>query len=454
MLATLQHDCLVGQQQQQVCAGPDDASPWWPWRSLFSVSSWAAVAAHPGDLGLLAAVLLPWLLAMLLVVKFVAQTNGWRPMPPAVARLLGDAGSAGAAALFLAVARLLPMACSMLVVLTGWVGLLQRHPAAQALQLLHPATAVLTGVITLLSQVGACVRVRVHALAVFAKSSFHAQLCSGTAVVRVVSHFNLLALLQASALHTLAVSVLHTALAGLLLVTTVPGPSLPGYLTPAQAFGALLLLDVCIPAAVAWWWQRLQQAQAAAAKQPAGVSTAAPAAKVAAATAASEDSAATPFAASNSRSMQHAAEPASPAPALSNPAQGSFGQQPDPAEQSSTAAAHDPHLLQPCTPPGLSRDSSPSPNRQQSTSPPPSPAAAGSSVTGEDQPPPLSFEDALAACARGVAARRAAGGSAPTMLYQSKLHHHVVSIKVRPCSCLSQTLVHCCCQGDVVEAAC
>jgi hypothetical protein len=44
--------------------------------------------------------------------------------------------------------------------------------------------------------------------------------------------------------------------------------------------------------------------------------------------------------------------------------------------------------------------------------------------------PQLSFEDALAACARGVAARQAAGSATGTMLYQSQLHHHVVSIKV------------------------
>jgi hypothetical protein len=51
--------------------------------------------------------------------------------------------------------------------------------------------------------------------------------------------------------------------------------------------------------------------------------------------------------------------------------------------------------------------------------------------TPQECTPQLSFEDALAACARGVAARQAAGSATGTMLYQSQLHHHVVSIKVR-----------------------
>lgn len=281
------------------------------------------------------------------------------------------------------------------------------------------------------------------------QGGFHAQLCSGTAALHVVSHslccFTFIqpaCLLQASALHTLAVSMLHTALAGLLLLATDPGPSPPFYLTPAQAFAALLLFDVCIPAAVAWWW-RLQPAQAAAARQ-AGTCTAAPPVQVEAAAAAS-DSAGTPFARPRSRGVQRAAEPASPGAALLvAPAPESSG--PGPAKHSSTTAAPDPHLLQPCTPPGLSRDSSPSPNRQQSTSPPPSPAAAHPAW---DDRAPLSFEDALAACARGVAARRAAGSTAPTMLYQSKLHHHVVGIKVRTPAAVRPNLLQRCCRGCV-----
>lgn len=160
VLDVLEHDCLVGQQQQQQ-QGCNATPSWWQWRSFVSVSSWAAVAAHPGNFGLVAAVLLPSLLAVLLVVGMVAQTKSdRRSMPLAVVlRLAGDAGSACAATLFLAVARLLPMARSMLVLLTRWVGLRQQYPAGQALQLLQPATAVLSGIMTLLSQVRGCVRV-------------------------------------------------------------------------------------------------------------------------------------------------------------------------------------------------------------------------------------------------------------------------------------------------------
>lgn len=188
-----------------MCTGCD-ATPWWKWRSFVSVSSWAAVAAHPGDFGLVAAVLLPSLLAVLLVVGMVVQNKSDRQsMPLAVLRLAGDAGSAGAAALFLAVARLLPMACSMLVVLTHWVGLRQQYPASQALQLLHPATAVLLGSMTLISQVRGCVRCAAtepcaHALVACVKAvSMHSSavvlpLFMLSHIHYVVSHsFNLLA---------------------------------------------------------------------------------------------------------------------------------------------------------------------------------------------------------------------------------------------------------------------
>jgi hypothetical protein len=107
-------------------------------------------------------------------------------------------------------------------------------------------------------------------------------------------------------------------------------------------------------------------------------------------------------------------------------------------------------MLQPSTP--LPQDSSTSPSRRHYTPSPASDAeaaAADSSARearlqqgsrshpeeqGAPQPAPtplLSFEEALAACARGYAARQAAGSAAGTALYHSKLHHHVVSIKVR-----------------------
>lgn len=119
--------------------------------------AWATFVAHPADFGLAAAMLLPHLLLMLAAVlqllRWSSQGAAAQQVNRPVVRLLGATGPAGAA-MFLAVAKLLPMACSVLVLFTGWCGLRQQHPASQALQLMHPLTAILSGVMTLLSQVG------------------------------------------------------------------------------------------------------------------------------------------------------------------------------------------------------------------------------------------------------------------------------------------------------------
>jgi hypothetical protein len=101
-------------------------------------------------------VLLPQLLLALLAVSHLLRWTvqgaaGQQVISPGL-RWLAATGPAGATAL-LAVAKLLPLACSMLVLFAGWCGLRQQHPASQALQLLHPLSAVLAGAMTLLSQV-------------------------------------------------------------------------------------------------------------------------------------------------------------------------------------------------------------------------------------------------------------------------------------------------------------
>lgn len=142
--------------------------------------SLAAVAAHPGDLGFAVAVFLPQLLLLLLVAKVVVrlyankaaassnvnvadaaaggeESNSNERTTAAAASSswavhhLCDFGPAGAAT-FLAVAKLLPLVCSLLTAVTGWLGLRQQHPTAQALQLLHPFTPVVAALMTLLSQ--------------------------------------------------------------------------------------------------------------------------------------------------------------------------------------------------------------------------------------------------------------------------------------------------------------
>jgi hypothetical protein len=55
----------------------------------------------------------------------------------------------------LAIAQLLPLVCSMLGMVMAWVGLQRQFPIAQALQLLHPLTPVLFGIMTVTSQVRA-----------------------------------------------------------------------------------------------------------------------------------------------------------------------------------------------------------------------------------------------------------------------------------------------------------
>lgn len=252
-----------------------------------------------------------------------------------------------------------------------------------------------------------------------------------------------LSILQADALQSLAVSIVHAVLAGILLASSRV-PQLPGYLAPVQAWVALVLLNVALPAVAAWW----RQSAAAGPAAPPGSATST-------ATAPAEAPA----------SLDHAASPASPA-ALSEPVQAvqdcptqtpskplHVGQ-----DHLSAAAAYDPHMLQPSTP--LPQDSSTSPSRRHYTPSPASDAEAAAAASsaceahlqqgshshpeeqGAPQPattPLLSFEEALAACARGYAARQAAGSAAGTALYHSKLHHHVVSIKVRTGS-TSQTL--------------
>lgn len=161
--------CLVGAQKQLY------AKPWWPLASI----TWTAITAHKSDFGLAAAVSLPQLLLLLLAAGVVL---GWSARKAAEQSPSKDAATAGSvpgtqpaasgsaagsssvmhflrdpdtqgAAVF-AVAKLLPMACSVLVVLVGWFGLRQPHPTSPALQLLHPLTAVLAGAVTMLCQVG------------------------------------------------------------------------------------------------------------------------------------------------------------------------------------------------------------------------------------------------------------------------------------------------------------
>jgi hypothetical protein len=163
--------CVASLQQQQL-----HQRGW-----MLGSVSWATVAAYPGDLGLAAAVFMPQLLLLLLVAKLLASWYARTLDPsghanaddhdasgrvvgdsstghaaadasrPWAVRLLCGSGPTGAAA-FLAVAKLLPLVCSFMTVITGWLGLRQQHPAAQALQLMHPATSVAAALMTLLSQ--------------------------------------------------------------------------------------------------------------------------------------------------------------------------------------------------------------------------------------------------------------------------------------------------------------
>jgi len=163
--------CLFSIQRQRsgLQAGP-----------LGSVSL-AAVAAHAGDLGLAAAVFLPQLLLLLLIVNLLGRwsTHGptaagansdesWATSTQAtsatgvtsstarvrsiLAQMFCDSGTTGAA-VFLAVAKLLPKACGALVAAAGAFGLRDQHPTSQALQLMHPITPFLLATMTLLSQV-------------------------------------------------------------------------------------------------------------------------------------------------------------------------------------------------------------------------------------------------------------------------------------------------------------
>lgn len=142
-------------------------------------ASLAAVAAHPGDLGLAAAVFLPQLLLLLLVINLLGRWSAAGPTAAGengdesgatnteatsatgatsstarsiLAQMFCDSGTTGAA-VFLAVAKLLPKACGVLVAAASAFGLRDQHPTSQALQLMHPMTPFLLATMTLLSQV-------------------------------------------------------------------------------------------------------------------------------------------------------------------------------------------------------------------------------------------------------------------------------------------------------------
>lgn len=276
--------------------------------------------------------------------------------------------------------------------------------------------------------------------------------------------------MQAKPFHTLAISVVHSLLAGALL-STFKGPRAPGHLTPLQSWLALLLLDVLLPMAVAWWQQSAapqqqqgspstssQSSTQAATGSPPGVASAAQAELQTTVPAEREGL--------RHRAGRLAAEPASPAP-------------PVPSSASTRGAAHCKATPQPIDPVASPQDP-PMAMKQSGQFGPAgrSPAAAGShsmqlqspaSTTGQPAAPPtlqegspatpahhagsswhistggssvlqeanrpvtpvMDFEEAIAACARGAAARQASGLSPATALYHSQLHHRVVSIKVR-----------------------
>jgi hypothetical protein len=301
---------------------------------------------------------------------------------------------------------------------------------------------------------------------------------------------------QADAASNLVISVLHSVLAGVLLACH-QGLGLPGYYSPLQAWLALVLLDVVLPAAVAIWRQQ----------QPTAVSQQS-AKRAAVGTAAADGS--TSSGGETGTSLRHrrstksaAAEPASPAAALIAAAGYADAphsvrtseetiQRPEnaPAHSESSpttaGAAHHAHAaptawdsphLQPSTP-SNSSDSAASPSRQHSASsataadaalaaftaaapqathapqgaptPTPTPTAAlkaHQAPSGQQDTPVMDFEEALAACARGAAARQASGLSPTTALYHSQYTHHVVSIKV--------SAPRTCCRSDLVaERSC
>lgn len=264
--------------------------------------------------------------------------------------------------------------------------------------------------------------------------------------------------MQAPFAHTLAVTVSHSIMAGTVLAAAHrKGASLPGYLTPAQAWLALLLLDVVLPSAFACWQrlpsQRHNAASPSHSNQPAVIDEAA--------------AVKTPHqhASANSTHSRHiaakAAEPASPAAALAPGAQETGHSHPvsHGSESPTAPSQHTPTVAKQQQDAG----SNTIPMQQPPSSPRPtggdtgtqhSPllAAAGAAAgaaspldhtswSAPDPPatppepaltaptPVMDFEQALAACARGVAARRSSGLSPATALYRSQLRHHVVSIK-------------------------
>lgn len=147
---------------------------------FFSSVTLAALAAHPSDLGLVAALVLPYLLLLLVGTRLLqrwlratapaqqqadssssgssSSSTANHVQPSALAAAVSRAvdlfcGPAGAAA-YLAVAKLLPAVCSMHTLVAYCLGLQLRSPSSQALQLMHPLSPLLAAALTLLSQVG------------------------------------------------------------------------------------------------------------------------------------------------------------------------------------------------------------------------------------------------------------------------------------------------------------
>lgn len=155
--------CLLDVQKQLTTSRH---SAWW-----LGGANWAAVAAHPWDLGLAAAMFMPQLLMLLLGAQLLArslagqrrtlgsaatQDTAAQASASASSRALGSRlGLLNTGAALLAVAQLLPLVWSMLGMVSAWVGLQRQFPAAQALQLLHPLTPALLGIMTVTSQVRA-----------------------------------------------------------------------------------------------------------------------------------------------------------------------------------------------------------------------------------------------------------------------------------------------------------
>lgn len=124
-------------------------------------SAWAAVAANPGDVGLAAVVVLPYLLLVLLVasavlrrqrggaVNSIANTPSPAAHNSAPTTMQHPTASSKGAALFLAVAKLLPVSCALAGRCLG----LSHASDAVIMLLRHPLACILAAAFTLLSQV-------------------------------------------------------------------------------------------------------------------------------------------------------------------------------------------------------------------------------------------------------------------------------------------------------------